>query len=295
MKKYALLFIMALTFASAFVFIKLAIKSYNPVMIAVSRSLISALSLGVLATFGNIKQARHVLKRKRFHLVCSVSGLGYAYYWTVIPHAEHGISSALTSMLTLSIPIFTYILALLIFRSKKFSWLNFVGVVVACFGVVWLLGFKKLAVGHVDVFSVLLALSGFIVFALVFIVNGRYQCACNPVVNITITLTYCTLILLIYGLISAKINMASVGQGHMEILLALGIASTAVPFGILFYLTQTEGSLFVSYYGYLMPILGVLLGIVVFSEPVYWHQCFGIMTALVGVALVQKKVKAEVN
>lgn len=76
-------------------------------------------------------------------------------------------------------------------------------------------------------------------------------------------------------------------------LLALGVLSTGVAYVLNYRLITDEGATAASTVTYLIPVVAVLLGAVVLSEPVTWNLFLGATVVLVGTALSEGRFTAN--
>ena len=70
-------------------------------------------------------------------------------------------------------------------------------------------------------------------------------------------------------------------------LLALGVVGSALPVMLMFLLVKRAGAEFVSLYGYILPLLGIVVAWIAFGRPPEMTFLVGMPITLAGVATVQ--------
>jgi drug/metabolite transporter (DMT)-like permease len=74
-------------------------------------------------------------------------------------------------------------------------------------------------------------------------------------------------------------------------LLALGVLGTAVAFVVYYRLLETAPASYVSMTTYVIPVFGVILGVLVLNEQLTWHAYAGFALILLGVMIVNGVLK----
>ena len=72
------------------------------------------------------------------------------------------------------------------------------------------------------------------------------------------------------------------------VVVALGLLPTALATLIYLRLVRTAGATFVSFSNYLVPIFGVLTGVVVLDETLHPNAAFALALVLAGIALARR-------
>jgi drug/metabolite transporter (DMT)-like permease len=74
-------------------------------------------------------------------------------------------------------------------------------------------------------------------------------------------------------------------------MLALGVLGTAVAFVVYYRLLETAPASYVSMTTYVIPVFGVILGVLVLNERLTWHAYAGFALILLGVMIVNGLLK----
>jgi drug/metabolite transporter (DMT)-like permease len=78
-------------------------------------------------------------------------------------------------------------------------------------------------------------------------------------------------------------------------ILALGVLGTAVAFVVYYRLLETAPASYVSMTTYVIPVFGVILGVLVLNEQLTWHAYAGFALILLGVMIVNGLLKLRVK
>ncbi len=286
MKYWLLLLALALIWGSSFILMKKAmytpdgIQTFTSNQVAAMRILIASI---VLLPFG-LRALVKVDFRKdllSFSIVAVCGNLLPAFLFT---YAETGISSGLTGMLNSTTPIFTILIAIVIFKDRMTP-RQFTGALIGSVGVILLLYFGKKNSMHGDwshIISVVIATLCYSISLSVI----RYKLSHYKSLDIASIAFIILLLPSMYFFISED-TIASF-KNTLEIrhsLIALSILSivgTAFALFIFNTIIKNTSALFASSVTYFIPIIAVLFGLL-FGEQINLAQIVGMLIALIGV------------
>ena len=286
MKYWLLLFSLSLIWGSSFILMKKAmytpdgVQTFTSNQVAAMRILIASI---VLLPFG-LRTLIKVNFRKDllyFGIVAICGNLLPAFLFT---YAETGISSGLTGMLNSTTPIFTILIALVIFKDSM-TFRQFTGTLTGSVGVVLLLYFGKQNSMHGDwshIISVVIATLCYSISLSVI----RYKLSHYKSLDIASIAFLILLLPSMYFFISED-TIASF-ENTLEIrhsLIALSILSilgTAFALFIFNTIIKNTSALFASSVTYFIPVVAVLFGLL-FGEQINLAQIAGMLIALIGV------------
>ena len=286
MKYWLLLLALALIWGSSFILIKKAmyttdgIQTFTSNQVAAMRILIASI---VLLPFG-LRALIKVDFRKdllSFSIVAVCGNLLPAFLFT---YAETGISSGLTGMLNSTTPIFTILIAIVIFKDKMTP-RQFTGALIGSVGVILLLYFGKKNSMHGEwshIISVVIATLCYSISLSII----RYKLSHYKSLDIASIAFIILLLPSMYFFISED-TIASF-KNTLEIrhsLIALSILSivgTAFALFIFNTIIKNTSALFASSVTYFIPIVAVLFGLL-FGEQINIAQIGGMLIALIGV------------
>lgn len=286
MKYWLLLLALALIWGSSFILMKKAmyttdgIQTFTSNQVAAMRILIASI---VLLPFG-LRALIKVDFRKdllSFSIVAVCGNLLPAFLFT---YAETGISSGLTGMLNSTTPIFTILIAIVIFKDKMTP-RQFTGALIGSVGVILLLYFGKKNSMHGEwshIISVVIATLCYSISLSII----RYKLSHYKSLDIASIAFIILLLPSMYFFISED-TIASF-KNTLEIrhsLIALSILSivgTAFALFIFNTIIKNTSALFASSVTYFIPIVAVLFGLL-FGEQINIAQIGGMLIALIGV------------
>lgn len=286
MKYWLLLLALALIWGSSFILMKKAMytpdgtQTFTSNQVAAMRILIASI---VLLPFG-LKALIKVDIRKdllSFSIVAVCGNLLPAFLFT---YAETGISSGLTGMLNSTTPIFTILIAIVVFKDRMTP-RQFTGALIGSVGVILLLYFGKKNSMHGDwshIISVVIATLCYSISLSII----RYKLSHYKSLDIASIAFIILLLPSIYFFISE--DTIATFKNTLEIrhsLIALSILSivgTAFALFIFNTIIKNTSALFASSVTYFIPIVAVLFGLL-FGEQINLAQIGGMLIALIGV------------
>jgi len=92
-------------------------------------------------------------------------------------------------------------------------------------------------------------------------------------------------------LIDRPFSLALPSLSALGALAALGVLGTAVAFVVYYRLLETAPASYVSMTTYVIPVFGVILGVLVLNEQLTWHAYAGFALILLGVMIVNGLLK----
>lgn len=279
---WLLLVTLVITWGSSFILIKRGLEVFSPLQVGVLRIGVAALVLMPLA-FSQIKR----LPAKKWGYIVASGVIGNLIPAYLFALAETGIDSMLAGVLNSMAPLFTMVLAVLVFRLKVHA-TNVAGVAM---GLVGAFGLIAVSGGNSFVFN-------FKYGAMVLIATICYAININlvkqylqdvPSILITVFAFMAIGILSWIILFSATDFTQRMADhpgawGSLGYILILAVLGTAVAMMLFYRLIQLTNAVFASSVTYLMPIVAVFWG-VLDGEPFGASYFLWIALILVGVFL----------
>ncbi len=276
-RKGWLLFIsMSVVWGIPYLFIKIAVRELDPVVVVFARVGIAAAILLPIAV--NRKVLRKL--RERWFVVAALACVQIVGPFLLIGFGEQHISSSLTSLLIAADPLLVVLFALRFDPSERASGLRLVGLLVGMGGVIVLLGLdvggdEQRLLGAV---FVLLAAAGYAAGALLI---KRPTIAALPSLGVvTIMCVTATIVLLPLALtrLPGKIPNLEV----IVSLLVLGVICTALAYLLFFALVAEVGASRGTVITYVNPAVAVFLGVTLLGESLNAAIIIGFLLIIVG-------------
>jgi drug/metabolite transporter (DMT)-like permease len=275
---WALVVLVALVFGSAFFWIALSLRSFDPRFLAFGRVTLGA---GALALFPT---ARRRIDREDYLRIAVAGIVGQAMPAVLFALAEQRIESALTGMITGAAPI-TAALWAAIFMAKLPSRRRVTGLAVGSTGIA-LLSLPSLGEGGSSALGVL-----FVVIAI-----SGYGLAAN--ILVPMQPKYGAAAVILWALITAIVVLAPLGipaytpgasTESIVALLILGIVGTGVARTLHVSLIGRVGASRGSVVGYFLPLVALFLGVVVLDESISAIQVAGMLVVVLGAYILSRK------
>lgn len=264
---------MALIWGVPYLFIRIAVEAYSPATIVAARALIGALVLLPFALRGGALKAAW----KKWPWVLAFGFVEVGGPFLLLGFAEQSLHSGPTGLLVATVPLFAALIALgmgdrAVLRPLRLGGLlvGFVGVAIVVAGPGLASG-DFAAVGAVLLTAVMYAIAPFII---------ARKLADVP------SLGAITLALAAVGLFYVPIALAS-GVGTPTVpatfaVIVLAVLCTAVAFMLFFSLIREVGPVRAPLFTYVNPVVAIVLGAIVLSEPLTPGLLIGFPLVIIG-------------
>jgi drug/metabolite transporter (DMT)-like permease len=219
--------------------------------------------------------------------------LGNALPFTLLAWGEERITSALTSVLNASTPLFTAILAAVFLKDRLRPWqlfgllLGFVGVGVAA-------GFGAGDLGHSSVVGSLAAVVAGLFYGMAFVYMRKHLTAIEPIVAASGQLVMATALLFPFAFATTAVSGIHLTLNRVLAIMALGVVGTGIAYILNYRILADVGATRASVVTYIIPIVAVTVGIVVLHEPFEWRIIAGGVLIAAGIALLRERPNLRV-
>lgn len=283
-----LLISIALMWGSSFLFVEFALKSFSPLAIVAARTAIAAAFLSAIAVAKgySLKQG----PRDWFSAgLVAVSGAVIPFF--LIPWGQQRIDSSAAAVIMGSVPLITLVLAHYMTRDERITPRKAVGLVIGLAGVVLLVGGAELrhdSAGMLGQLAILLAAFGYAISS-VFV---RRLAHLPSILGSTLIMVVSGAVSLVLGLTLA--DWPALSQISFESLLAvlfLGIFPSALAAIFMVHLVTTVGVNFLALNNYLVPVVGLVLGVAFLGEPLRSGMIGALLLILGGIAVAQLRMR----
>jgi len=281
--------VLALTWGSSFLLMKVGLEGFGPSYVAFGRVVIGALTLCLLMTVSRRRWPRDL----RFwgHLAI-VAVLLCAAPFQLFAWAGQFLPSGLSAVLNATTPIWTAVFVAVFSNADRLSFAKIIGVIVGAVGVAVVMGVWRVFGDPAFLSSLpaqLACLGATACYGLSFVwmrrfVVGRHSYDAVTVASVQVLL----------GAVISAAAMPLIGGGLLRptvasviALLLLGALGTGIAYVWNTRVLMTWGPLAASTVTYLTPLVGVILGMLVLGEQPGWYMFVGAIIVIVGVMLVQ--------
>lgn len=267
---YLLLFGIGLIWGGQFLFNAKAIESFPPITVAAARVLIGALTLSILSLLLPAKKdaapAHGAAKRS---VPLPLLFVLIALFEAVLPlflivWGQQYVDSSVTAVLVGSVPILTLILSLFMSRHSSFGLYSGLSVILGFAGILVLVNPSSGAGGGLLVYEMAIFL-GCVSFAISLNLLEHIPHG-NPIVSVQKILWISAVPLVVAALAMERPwQLAWNGQGVLALVL-LGTIGSGLAYVMYAKLTQRRGSVFTSLSNFIVPLVGVILGVAIRNE-----------------------------
>jgi drug/metabolite transporter (DMT)-like permease len=280
---YVLLLLLGAVWGSSFLLIKVAVATIPPITVATGRIGIGAIVLALMVA----ARGRAWPRDKRSWLLLLVMGtIGNAIPFSLINWGETHIDSGLTAILMSTVPLATIMLAPAFVHDEPVTPGKLLGVAFGMAGVAVLIGPGALMGAHGELLGEI-AVTG---AALCYAVNGLVarQLPPMPVEVISAgTLLSASLVGLPLSLAAERPWAAAPSVLSLGALALLGVLNTAGGYLLLFRLVVRAGAGFASLNNFLVPLFGVMWGVLLLEERPSPRAVAGLALIFAGLAAVR--------
>jgi len=290
----ATLVLVSVLFGTTFVAIKVSVQVFSPVAVAALRLWLGAILVGAFVGVGARLRSHPGAPRETdgmglgaggerpprpaWPLVILVGFLGYALPFSLVAYAETRIDAAMAGLLMAFGPVAALLLAPLLTEDEHLSKRRALGALLGCGGVALALG--PLTHGSKDVLGGLCVVAAAVCYALAGFTARRIPW---PTDRLTAGALFAAALLLSPVALLGQPLRAPLEPRHIWAMVYLGVLPTAVSYVLRFRLIVRHGYTFVSYAGYLVPVLSLLAGRLVLGETLSQGAFLALVLILAGI------------
>jgi drug/metabolite transporter (DMT)-like permease len=275
----------------SFLFIKVAVEGMPPVAVAGGRIALGAGVLGAVCAVRGLRLPRD--RATWWHL--GVTALaGNVVPFTLLAWGEERVTSALTSVLNASTPLFTA-LAGAVLLSERLRRPQRVGLAVGLVGVALAAGVGGQDLADSSLSGALAAVAAGGCYGLAFTYMKRHLMHLPAEVGAAGQLLAGTVLLGPVALAVTATSDVDLTATRVLALALLGVLGTGVAYILYYRLVADVGATTASLVTYLVPLVAVTVGVLVLDEPFSFRVIAGGALIVAGIALVAPRPGASVR
>ena len=277
--------LLSLIWGSSFLFIKIGLVEITPLMLVAFR-----ISFGILFLFIVLRAQRLSLpKGRRLWGYFIIAGLfNTALPFVLIAWSETVIESALASILNGMTPLFSVLIAHFVLHDERITGAKAIGVILGFAGLIVIVGrnLQGGLFGNLVAELAVVAASISYAAASVFV---RRTLRHQPATVLAVGQLGMADIFILAGLfaIDRPLHFPSQPLTWFSVVW-LGILGSGVAYLLYFYLLKEIGASRTTMVTYVIPVVGVFLGIIVLHEALDWRALLGAIIAIGGVLLANR-------
>jgi drug/metabolite transporter (DMT)-like permease len=273
------LVLLSALWGASFIFIRVAVPALGPFVLVELRVGLGAVALALSAAFlGGLPKLR--VRWRQFALLGMVN---VAIPFSLISAAEINLTASLAAILNSTTVMFTAVVAA-VWMGDALTARKVVGVVLGIVGVTVLVGWDPIVMNWFVVLSVGAMLAASLAYALGSVYAKRTFAGSPPLAIAIGQLTAAATLMLPLAAVSVPDERPST----IVVLSILGLAlpSTALAYMLYFRLIENVGPTSTSTVTLLVPLFGLLFGVVLLDEPVGLGTLAGLVLILSSVTLI---------
>lgn len=280
-----LLFVLSGIWGSAFIAIKFAVQSTDPISVASLRLIIAAIFLYI---YFKIRKYNFIFSNKQIFLILLIGLIGNFIPFFLISWSEQYIQSNTAGLLLSVAPIFTLILSHFFTKDDRFTLRKLISIFIGLIGVAFIFDFNTFLnisdenQNIIPKIAIIFAALGYVISAIL-----AYNLKNIDIVTLTTFVTMGAALISLPFLIYFQINNFSINLDSFIPIFYLGLFPTAIAFLLRFYLISKAGPIFLSYVAYLIPIFAIIWGYIFLKESINTSTGFGVILILIGVFISQ--------
>jgi drug/metabolite transporter (DMT)-like permease len=265
-------------------FIKVAVQGIPPLTLVAGRVGLAAILLYLVLRL----QGRHLPGFGPIWKHFAVVGLfSNALPFVLFSWGEIYIDSAAAAILNGTTPLFTIVLAHFFVDDDRMTPLKLMGTLLGFGGLVLLIApslFQGVQATTLGLIAVSVAAFS---YGVAIVYTRNHLRGLPPLVGPTAQLTVATVYILPLSLlIEQPFNLPAPSLASLGSLLGLAVIGTALAFVLYYYLLERTSATNVSMVTYLVPVIGLVLGVVILNEQPGWNAYAGCGLILGGVMIV---------
>ena len=278
------IFFLALLWGPSFLFIKVAVLEIPPFTLMTGRVGIASLILFIIL---RVQGKQLTIKAQTWRSFAFMAVFANALPFVLFGWGEIYVDSALAAVLNGTTPIFTVIIAHFFLSDDRMNLVKGLGIALGFLGIV-VLFFPFLSKGvTMDTLGVFAFTAAALCYGISTVYARKKLRGLPPLVAPTAQLFMATICLLPFSLIvDHPFAMSFPSWNAINSMLALSVFGSAIAFVVFYHILEMTSATNLSMVTYLIPVIGVILGVVFLHEKLGWYVYVGCAIILLGVMVV---------
>lgn len=285
-KDWLLFWLLGIIWGTSFLWIKIAVTEISPFMLVSFRTLFALLGLGAFLLIVRSARAAWAQVRRKLWVFFILGLMNIVIPWLLISWAGQYIESGLSSILNSTMPLFTIMISPFFVSDDRFTLTKAAGLLTGFAGVVILLypniggAWSNHLAGQAAMLIAALCYGGSTVFA-------RKMAKGLPAqTQAFLQFSMATVMIWAFTLATERPLQFPRLPITWLALLWLGLLGSGLAYIIYFDLLPRIGPTRMSMVTYILPLVGVLLGIIFLDERFHWGAIVGVLLILSGISIV---------
>lgn len=283
---FLVLFGVSTVFTFTFVFLKVEEKTITPITIMAGRCIIAFF---LLLTIALITRKNLLANLKDWWKFVFFAVFGITLSWIGLAVGQEGTSVSVAAVLDAVIPIATFLILVFVLREVRFTIQGFLGLLLGVVGIVLVVGVNKLAAADATVKGVTILVAAYVTFAANGIFVEKWAKGIDPLVTTTYFLLFASIMLwAVAFMFEQPTKLPWTEDNYIEELL-LGLFCTGAGYYGYYYLVHRAGAYFSSFIFFLIPAMGLFVGVWLLKEDFTYLKLLGVPTVLAGLYILNRE------
>lgn len=280
-RDYALLFFLAILFGISFTLTSIGVNEIPPLTVAAARLLLAFLMLYPLMRL----RGQRLPAFSGIWLALFASGLfGNALPFALISWGQVNVDASITSVFMAIMPLATIFLAHVFTVDEKLDRWKFVGVIFGLIGVIVLMGLSSLTTLGEDVVRQFAILCGALCYAVNAIITRKLTALPRWSAMTALMLAASIWVVPFSVYIDSPWQLQPSINASLAII-ALAIGPTALATVLILVIIGRQGASFLSQINFMVPVIGMLFGVVLLHERLPANAYIALVIILTGIAI----------
>ncbi len=281
--------LLGLIWGTSFLWIKVAVAEISPFMLVSFRTLFGMLGLSVYLLLAKSARAKWGRIRKQLWIFLILGLFNIVIPWMLTSWAGQHIDSGLSSILNATMPLFTIMISPLFVSDDHFTLAKTLGLLMGFAGVVLLMvpNLGREWNNHLAAQAAVLAAA--LCYAASMVFSRKKVRGLPPETQAFLQFLVATVMIWAFTLATERPLVFPRLPITWLALAWLGFLGAGLAYILYFGLLSRIGPTRLSMVAYLMPLVGVLLGIIFMGERFTWDAILGGLLILAGFSIVNRK------
>lgn len=284
--------ILGIIWGSNFIYMKWASEYLSDIQIVLIRVLFGFIPVLIYAMYLKVLKLEH-LKHSFHFFVMSLLATTVYYYFFV--KASSLLLSGVVGALSGTIPLFTFILAVIFIKEEKITPLRILGISIGLLGVVLIAKPYDANLLETNIEGVIFAITGSLIIGISFVYAKRFisPLKIHFAALTSYQLGYALLVLLFITDYKGIENILPHTHVFIGLVVGLGLLGTGLAFIIYYYLIERIGAVNASSATYLPPLVALFIAYFFVNENITFVDLLATVLIFSGVFLINAKKKAK--
>ena len=285
--------LLAAIWGCSFLFISVGVRELHPLYLALGRVLAGSAVLLILLA---IKRESLPREPRIWAHTFVLGAIGSALPWTLFGYGEQRVPSLLAGIWNGITPLVVLPIAVLVFRTEKFTVQRAIGLLLGFAGMLVVLGAWQLH-GGADLTGQLLCMAAACSYGVAipyqkrFIAGSRLS---GTALSASLLLCATVQLAIVAPIVTGQAPPMpwTLSLKAVASVVALGALGSGIAFVLNLRVIRLVGASMTSMVTYIMPIFAIVVGVLVLHEHLTWYQPVGALIVLFGVAVSQGVLRA---